>query len=157
MRFRWQPPESRAWPTDRILCQTSKFQARTSAPSDVLRQLILSSQVTMLTDLLNFQDTTQAGASAHTTRGGGGQVPPPGKIFVKDAPPWRSQGGANFAPPWILKIPKNRAKCKKIALKWSKSEEKIRGSKFLPPPGHQNCPPLAKILRTPLVVPFAHW
>ena len=41
-----QPPESRAWQTDRILCQHPSSRARKSAPSDVLRQLILSSQVT---------------------------------------------------------------------------------------------------------------
>ena len=33
---------------------------------------------------------------AHTTRGG--QVPPPGKIFVKDAPPGGARGG-KFCPP----------------------------------------------------------
>ena len=62
------------------------------------------------------------------------------KIFVRDAPPEKLGVGAKFAPHGA----QNRQKCLKnkvFAPKWLKSEEKVRGSKYLPPSLASKMPP----------------
>ena len=85
---------------------------------------------------------------------GGGKCPPPGKIVVKDAPPWKARGGkicppldlknaliwaknkifARFAPSWKSKMPslgKNPADAPARVAYDNKSEKQISSIQYL--------------------------